>query len=143
MKYKSFAVILLAIPLAACGAGSTLDTAFKAVTTTIVNPVGPVDIYRVKLAYAAADKLVDDYRTYCYRDTYIVLMADPISKPACQNRRAVIRTAQSYRRTASAAINQADIFVHNNPTINAATVVNAAWAAVTAYQSYVPVVPKI
>lgn len=138
MKHRIFAVVLLALPLAACGAGSIADTAFQAVTTTIVNPVTSVDIYRVKNAYAAADQLVADYRSYCWGRSYSVLTADPVAKPICQNRRAIVRTAQSYRQKASSAISQADTFIRNNPTLNAATVVNAAWAAVTAFQNSVP-----
>ena len=138
MKHRTLAVILLATPLAACGAGSTIDTAFNALTTTITNPVTSVDIYRVKNTYAAADQLVVDYRKYCWSQPYAALMADPIAKPICQNRRPVVRAAQSYRAKASFAIGQADTFIRNNPTLNASTVVTAAWSAVTAYQNSIP-----
>lgn len=138
MKHKIFAVVLIALPLAACGAASVVDTAFRTVTTTIVNPVTPVDIYRVKNAYAAADQLVIDYRSYCWNRSYAALMADTIEKPICQNRRAIVRAAQSYRQKASSAIAKAETFIRNNPTLNAATVVNAAWAAVIAFQNSVP-----
>lgn len=139
MKRKIFAVVLIALPLAACGAaGSVVDAAFRAVTTTIVNPVTPVDIYRVKNAYAAADQLVIDYRSYCWSRSYVALMADAVAQPICQNRRAIVRKAQSYRAKASYAIGQADTFIRNNPTLNAATVVNAAWSVVTAFQNSIP-----
>lgn len=138
MKHKIFAVVILALPLAACGAGSVVDTAFRAVTTTIANPVTPVDIYRVKNAYAAADQLVIDYRSYCWGRSYVALTADQVAKPICQNRRAVVRAAQSYRQKAASAIARADTFIRNSPTLNAATVINAAWAAVTDFQNSVP-----
>lgn len=138
MKQKIFAVVLLAITLSACGTGSTLDTAFSVITKTITNPITSTDIYRVKNTYAAANQLVVDYRTYCWSQPYAVLMADPVAKPICQNRRPVVRAAQSYRAKASFSIGQADTFIRNNPTLNAATVVNAAWAAVTAYQNSIP-----
>lgn len=134
MKQK-IAVILLAVLLSGC---ATVDSIVAVATTTITNPITSTDIYRVKNTYAAANQLVVDYRAYCWSQPYAVLMADPISKPICQNRRPAVRAAQSYRAKASFAIGQADTFTRNNPTLNAATVVNAAWAAVTAYQNSIP-----
>lgn len=137
MKHK-LAVVLLVLPLVGCGAGSTVDTAFNTLTTTITNPITSVDIYRLENTYAAADQLVADYRSYCWSKPYATLMADPVAKPVCHDRRPVVRAAQSYRAKASFAIGQADAFVKNNPTLNASTVVGAAWSAVTAYQNSIP-----
>lgn len=47
-------------------------------------------------------------------------MADPVSKPICQKRRAVVRAFQKARLNASAAIVAAQNFVASNPTLNAA-----------------------
>lgn len=132
--------IAIAIPLAGCaGLGETkLGLAVKAVTTTIVNPVGTTDIYRVKNAYAAALELAVEYRRYCWSKPYAVLLADPVSKPVCANRRAAVRFAQSAQRNAGGTIAAAENFVANNPTLNASTLVAAAWQAVTDFQNAIP-----
>lgn len=139
---KIFAVFILALPLAACGAGSTLDSIGTAVTTTVANPVTSVNIYQVKNAYAAADTLVINYRRYCWARPYTTLMADPIASPVCKNRRAVVLTAQDAGRKASAAITVASNFVKKNPTLNAASLISAAWSAVGDYKAAVPTVPQ-
>lgn len=135
MIRKVFSVAILAVALTGC---ATVDGIVTVATTTITNPITSTDIYRVKNTYAAANQLVVDYRAYCWSQPYAALMVDPIAKPICQNRRPVVRAAQSYRAKAAFAIGQADTFIRNNPTLNAATVVNAAWSAVTAYQNSIP-----
>jgi hypothetical protein len=64
--------------------------------------------------------LAVEYRAYCWSKPYAVLMADPVSKPICQKRRAVVRAFQKARLNASAAIVAAQNFVASNPTLNAA-----------------------
>lgn len=137
-RYLIAPVLALTLLVGGCATGSKLDNLIQAVTTTITNPVGATDIYRVKNAYAAALQLVVGYREYCWSRPYAVLMADPISKPICERRRAVVRAAQSARRNARGAINAAEQFVANNPTLNAASAVSAAWQAVTDFQNSVP-----
>lgn len=133
-------LILCAVALSLGGcAGTKVGDLLQTVTTTITNPVGVTDIYRVKNAYAAALELVVEYRRYCWSKPYAALMADPVSKPVCERRRAVVRVAQSARRNARGAINAAEIFVANNPTLNAATAIDAAWKAVTDFQNSVSV----
>ncbi len=135
-------VSILALALAGCAQLSQIGGFISTATTTITNPITSVDIYRVKNVYAATLQLVVDYRKYCWDRPYAILIADPIAKPVCQNRRAVIRTAQAAQLKAGSAVRSADNFVTNNPTLSAATVVSAAWAAVTDFQNAVPALPK-
>lgn len=130
-------VCAIALSLGGC-AGTKLGTAVQIATTTITNPVDSVDIYRVKNAYAAALSLAVQYRQYCWSKPYLTLMADPIAKPVCQNRRAAVRSAQVASRNARGAIAAAENFVANNPTLNASVVVNAALQAVTDFQNSIP-----
>ena len=140
---RIFAALAITLAVAAC-AGSKVDEfvskAVTAISAPIDNPLGPVDIYRVKNVYGAALQVADDYRSYCWSKPYRVLIADPISKPVCENRRAVVRAMQRSAGTASRAIRAADTFIRNNPTGNAITYVNAAWDAVQAFRSSIPVV---
>lgn len=131
---------LLVLSLAACAPLNKVGDIIAAAATTITNPVGTVDIYRVKNGYAAALQLVLDYRNYCWSKPYATLVADTVSKPICQNRRQVVRTAQAAKSTASRAITVADNFIRNNPTGNAATYISAAWGAVQDFQASVPAV---
>lgn len=131
----------IALSLAGCAGlgGTPLGTALQTVTTTVINPIDTVDIYRVQNAYAAALELSVQYRRYCYSRPYAALMADPVSKPVCQNRRAAIRFAQNASHNATAAIVAAENFVANNPTLNATNVIGAAWQAVTDFQKSIPI----
>lgn len=135
---KRFLLIPLLFGSLALAGCETAGKFVSVVTTSIDNPVSTVDIYRIKTVYATADQLVIDYRKYCWARPYAVLMADPIAAPICQNRRTVVRKAQTYRARASAAINAADKFVRANPTIGAKSLLDAAWSAVTVYRGAVP-----
>jgi len=120
--------------LAGC-AGTSFGTFVKVATTTVTNPVGTVDIYRVKNVYAATLQIAVKYRDYCWGRSYAALMADKVAKPVCQNRRQVVRKLQAADQKAYAAIVTADRFARNNPTLNASSAVSAAWKAVTDFQS--------
>lgn len=112
-----------------------------AVTSTIQNPVSSVNVYQVKNTYAATLQLVVDWRAYCWSKPYAALMADPIAKPVCQNRRAILRGVQTYHPKAAAAIRVADDFVRNNPTLDATSAISAAFTAVQNFKALVPVTP--
>lgn len=129
---------ILSLALSGCAGIEKAGQLVTTVTATIVNPVGPIDIYRVKNAYAGALELAVSYRAYCWSKPYAALMADPVSRPICERRRAVIRAAQQYRVQARAAIVSAENFIRNNPTLNAASAVSAAWQAVTDFQNAIP-----
>ena len=134
---KIVIAITLALALAGCQSGD-ISKFTSAVTTTINNPIGEVDIVRVKNTYAAALELVVEYRSYCWKSPYAVLMTDPVARPICQNRRAAVRAMQNGKAKAKAAIVTAQNFVANNPTLNAASAVGAAWQAVTDFQNSIP-----
>lgn len=144
MKHRFIIVAALALSLASCGpardAAEFVSKATTALTTTITNPLGPVDVYRVKNAYAASLQLSADYRTYCWSKPYAAIVADPISKPVCENRRAVVRAMQAASLKASGAIRAAEKFIRDNPTGNAVSYVSAAWDAVQSFRSSIPTV---
>lgn len=132
---KIVLAVTLALSLAGCG---HFGDVFKLVTASIDNPISGVDIYRVKNTYAAALEIAAEYRRYCWSASYKVLMSDPVAKPLCQKRRAVVRAIDSADDKASAAIGAAESFVAKNPTISAITVIGAAWDAVTAFKASIP-----
>lgn len=131
---------LLLIPLLLSGLllGGCLQTVSdvtRAITTTITNPIGGTNIYQAKLVYASALEIAVKYRDYCWSKPYATLMADPVAKPICQNRRPNVRAMQAARWKASAAIRTAENFVRDNPTLNATAAISAAWKAVTDFQN--------
>lgn len=128
---------VLALGVAGCGTpgGDFLGTG-------IVNPVTNLDIYRVKNVYAATLDLSVRWRAYCYEVSYAQILADPIRKPVCKDRRAVVRQIQKYQPIAGEAVRKADAFVKNNPTVNAAGAIGIAWDAVSQFQRVVPTVNK-
>lgn len=138
---KIAVALMLAIMLGGCATANLpgkLGEIVKVVTTTIENPVGEVDIYRVKNAYAAGLELAAEYRRYCWSAPYATLMADPVAKPVCERRRAVVRAMQTAKGHAKAALASAETFIRDNPTLNATSAINAAWKAVKDFQSAVP-----
>ncbi len=135
--FKALALVG-ALVLGGCAGGPTdIREIFKVVTSTYTNPAGPVDIFRVKSVYASALEALDSYRTYCWSKPYSVLMADPVAAPMCRNRRPIVRAAQAVEKKAFAAIVAAETFIVNNPRLSAATLVTAAWTAVTQFQGAV------
>ncbi len=137
--YLAVAVALVALSLGGCaGTGTKLGDLVNAATTTITNPVGTTDLYRVKNAYAAGLQVAVEYRDYCWKRPYVTLMADPAAKPVCEHRRAVVRALQKAGVNAHAAIVAAQNFIAQNPTLNAATAIAAAAQAVADFQNAVP-----
>lgn len=132
---KLILAVTIALSLAGCG---HIGDVFKLATASIDNPISGVDIYRVKNTYAAALEIAAEYRRYCWSASYRILMADPIAKQLCANRRQVVRQIQTADVKANAAIGAAETFVANNPTISAVTIIGAAWDAVTAFKTSIP-----
>jgi hypothetical protein len=104
-------------------------------TTTVTNPVAPVNIYQAKTVYDATLELTNGYRDYCYSKPFAVLMADPVSRPVCKSRRAIVRAMQAADDKAAAAMETATNFVRNNPTLDATSAIRAALTAVTEFQN--------
>jgi len=136
-------VILLTLALAGCAQlGQVVTTA----TTTIVNPISAVDIYRAKTIYAASLQAAVEWRRLCWSkpfanivgDAKLGIPADPILKPLCQHRRQWLRAIQSAQAKAGSALGSATIFVQDNPTLNASSVIAAAMAAVTDFRNAIP-----
>lgn len=132
---KSLIAIALALFLGGCG---HLGDALKLATTSIENPISGVDIYRVKNTYAAALEVAAEWRRYCFGSPYRTLMADPVGKRLCANRRPLQRQIAAADDKANAAIAAAESFVANNPTLSAVGLIGAAWDAVTAFNSSIP-----
>ena len=132
MMFSAAVILSLGVLLGGCPA--TTGNIFQGVA----NPVSNVDIYRVKNTYAATLQLAKDWRAYCWSKPYSQVVADPIMKPVCRDRRNTVRQIQKYQPIAGLAIRKADQFVVANPTVNAAAVIGLAWDAVTDFQRVVP-----
>lgn len=130
-------LLLASLTFSGC-AGTKVGDLIAVATTTITNPVNSTNIYQVKNVYAASLALVAEYRRYCWARSYKSLMADPVAKPVCQQRRQLVLAAQRAELKADAAIQVAESFVRNHPTLNAAAAISSAWEAVTAFQNLVP-----
>lgn len=131
-------LLFAALSLGACGPGSKVGQLIEAATATYDNPASKTNIYQIKNGYAATLELADQWRTYCYARPYAVLMADPIAKPLCEHRRAVVRAIQKQRPRVKLAITEAEDFVRDHPTLNAATAITAAWSTLQDFQALVP-----
>lgn len=127
--------LLVALGLSACG-GRLPD-----IGATITNPVTSIDIYRARNVYGATIELAVKWRRYCFARPYKSLMADPVAKPICTNRRERLRNIQVADDKAFDALTKAEVFVRNNPTLSVSTVVNEAWAAVSLFQGLIPALP--
>lgn len=137
--HRFLAVAMVCTALAACGTtGTDLNALLKVVTTPIANPVSATNIYQLKNGYAATLQLAVDWRAYCYSKPYATIVADPIMNPVCVSRRAVVRKIQLAKAKAHSAIVDASDFVQQNPTLDASSVVNAAWSAMTNFENAVP-----
>ncbi len=127
---KLLAVVLLAFTVAGC-----------ITTGSVNNPITNTDVYRLKLGYKATGTLVEKWRGYCWARSYKSLLADPVAKPICQNRRATLRTIQSADDKTVEAIGRVDAFVKSNPTLSITSIIGPAWDALTKFQQAVPTVP--
>jgi len=136
---------VLALTLVFGGCAQLRDAA-TVVTTTIVNPIDSVDVYRAKNVYAATLQAAVSWRELCWSKPYDFIVgnaekgipADPILKPICKNRRPWLRQIQEAKNKASMAVHDATLFVEMHPTLNAAVVVKAAWDAVTKFRNAIP-----
>lgn len=131
-------VPLLALALFASGcAGNPLGRIGDAIHAATSVVTDPVNIYRVKLTYGAALDVANAWRETCWGKPYAELVAAPVTKALCQNRRATLRALQRADLSAQAAIASAEQFAQASPQ-NAAAAITAAWNAVIAFQSAIP-----
>lgn len=129
MRYLATAVLGLSLALGACAPVSRVAD-FVSVAS---QPVSEVNIYRVKNLYAAALQAVVEYREYCWARPYAALMADPIAKPICERRRAIVRAVQQRRPAVAAVIKSAEL---GNSTVA------IAWQAVNDFSNLIPRVTR-
>lgn len=102
------------------------------------NPITSANIYQAKNVYSATVKLAGDYRDYCWKRPYVVLLRDPVAGPACKNRRAVVRALVKADDLAFTALTDAENFVRDYPTLDATQVVGAAIRAVGDFNALIP-----
>jgi hypothetical protein len=141
-KIMLAAAVASAFALAGCQTTDNITNVITTATSTFTNPVGKVDVYRVKNVYLATLKLANAWREYCWSKPYSAIVADPVMRPACQNRRATVRALQTANRNAAAGLRSAETFIRDNPSGNAVTYITAAWKAVNDFKNAVPVVAK-
>lgn len=129
---------LLALSLFVAGcAGNPLGRFGDAIQTATTAVTDPVNIYRVKLTYAAALEVSVTWRDTCWSGPYAQLVAEPVTRALCQNRRATLRAIQRADLRAQAAIRSAEQFQRADPQ-SAAAAITAAWNAVLTFQGAIP-----
>lgn len=139
MKLRQFLFIpLLAIALASCGPVAKVGEFVSAATTAIT---APVNMYRVKLTYDITLAGANKYQDWCWGKrtgvpvllSYDQIMADPVGRALCKDRRATVRKMQTAKAKTRTAINKAEDFGENPPQ----NLVSGALTAVTAFQAIV------
>lgn len=98
---------------------------------SIPNPVTPTSLYDVKATYAIAQAGVDTY-VQRYRDGFRCTKTRLESVTNLCSRRSIVVKMQNAERIAGITLGQAEIFIANNPTIDATSMISAASRAVTA-----------
>lgn len=137
MRRINLAAVLVAVSVS-LGGCMTLDeigAAFRFSTASAANPVSVVNIYQARNAYGAILTVADEWRTYCYSASYKVLMDNPVSRPVCSRRRAVLRNILKYGPKASQLLDQAEAFVRDHPTLDASLVISAAVDAIAKFRA--------
>lgn len=124
MKRLLIPVLVLVLALGGC-AGGSIFTGGTSLTATVNNPVGKRELYLVENAFAAAERLLIDYRSLglCAPGQRATLGSPCAARP-------IIRILQAADQNAYAAIVAARKFIRNNPTVSAVSAIGAAQAAV-------------
>lgn len=104
----------------------------------IANPITATNVYQVKNGYAASLQIAADWRQYCFSMKYRTIMADPIAKPVCSSRRSVVRAIRTYGPVAGKAVQDAETFVAQHPTLDASAVISVAMQAVAKFRAVIP-----
>ena len=131
------ALVATTVLLGGC-AGTPLGDIISLANAQIANPISAANVYQVKNGYAAALQIAADWRQYCFSMRYKILMQDPIARPVCSNRRAVVRSIRKYGPVAGAAVQDAETFVAQHPTLDASTVISVAMQAVAKFRAVIP-----
>lgn len=126
---RIIAVCLLGLSVAGCGTTGGLPDLGRIVTTGIANPVTPAALSDIKNAYGIALAAAVAYRerprcTKTHLESATNLCA----------RRSIVVKLQQADLKAKVALDKADLFIADNPTLNAGSVIQAASLAVSAFQ---------
>lgn len=123
--------LTLALSMAGCVKGPGGTTIFLP-TASVANPVTSTGLYDLKATYAIAQAGADAY-IQRYRDGFRCTTARLESVTNLCSRRSVVLKMQAADRTAGIALGRVDVFIRDNPTIDASAVLSAAQSAVTAF----------
>ncbi len=132
------ALVAIALSTTAC-AGTKIGDFVSAATSTINNPVQPVNLYQAKVVYAAAQDLVLQYKDKCFgidgKKTVAQIQADSSIIEICTHRISRWNLMKKADANAYNAIKVADSFIVNNPSGNAVSYITAAWKAATDFKT--------
>lgn len=138
---RYLAICAVALSLGGC-AGTPAGDAIGLATKQFANPVAPVNMYQVKLAYAGSQELVLKYQRDCfgsdlppYPVTVVRIKADPVLSVQCSHRVSRYNGMKKAEGVAFNAVARADDFIARNPSGNAISYISAAWKAVSDYRA--------
>jgi hypothetical protein len=126
---RILAIVFLGISLAGCASTGGIEGLTRLATTGIANPVTPAALSDVKNAYGIALAAAVAYRE---RPRCTKTHLESVTN-LCARRSIVVKLQQADLK-AQAALANADMFVADNPTLNAGSVIQAASLAVSAFQ---------
>jgi hypothetical protein len=123
--------LTLTLAVAGCVKGPGGTTIFLP-TASVTNPVTPMSLYDLKATYAIAQAGADTY-IQRYRDGFRCTKTRLESVTNLCSRRSIVVKMQDADRKAGIALGRVEVFVRDNPTIDASAVLAAAQSAVTAF----------
>ncbi len=127
--YKIIIAIIVSLSLAGCVTNSDGSTTIFPV---VKNPVTPTSLYDLKATYAVAASGAAEYIDR-YRQGHRCTKTKLESVGNVCSRRSIVVKLQRADRNAQIALGQATVFIRDNPTLNALSVISAAQAAVTTF----------
>lgn len=131
--HRFIIVLFFSLAIAGCTEARRVADFVAATATAITSPVDQVNIYRVKNVYDIAGKAAVRWRVTCWSKPYAALIADPVYRPICENRRPRLRAIMAADLEASALISAAER--------SGGDAVMTAWNAVNRFQSTIPATP--
>jgi len=128
---KILIVLGLSLSLSGCVNGPNGTKIFLPIAS-VANPVTPMSLYDLKATYAIAQAGADTY-VQRYRDGFRCTKIRLESVTNICSRRSIVVKMQDADRKAGIALGRVEIFVRDNPTIDASAILAAAQSAVTAF----------
>jgi hypothetical protein len=128
---KIIIALTLSLALAGCVKGPGGTNIFLP-TASVTNPLGPTSLYDLKSTYAIAQAGADLY-VQRYRDGFRCTKTKLESVSNLCSRRSIVIKMQNADRSAGIAIGKVEVFIRDNPTIDASSLLSAAQSAVTAF----------